>query len=144
MNQMRILHFSLLCRPGEIEHNEKSKRKMKTDKAIFFRAHLLCLKAAVHEMTDWLRLLDPEVWRTPRDRRWIDDKRFTCVLWVKAIVASQSEVWFVLGQSENHSNAHISTAAPHEDVWRNSHIHNTPTHKHTDKGKHAWSNPAQS
>lgn len=85
-----ILHFSLLCRPGEFGHNEKSKRKMKTDKAIFFQACLLCLKATVHEMTDWLQLLHPEVWRTPRDRRWADDRDLLVSSeWVKAIVASQ-------------------------------------------------------
>lgn len=129
MNQMKILHFSLFCQPGEFGHNEKSKTKMKTDQAIFFQACLLCLRAAVHKMTDWLQLLHPEVWRTPRDRRQTDDRDlFASSEWVKAIVALQSEVWFVLRQSVNHPHTCITTAAPHEDVWRYTHTFTTHPH----------------
>lgn len=84
-------------------------------------------------------------WRTPRHQRRTDDRDlFVSSEQVKAIVASQSEVWFVLGQNEYHPHPHVTTAAPHEDVWRNTHIRYTPTHKHTDKCKHAWSNSARS
>lgn len=145
MNQMKILHFSLFCRPGEFGHNEKSKRKMKTDQAIFFQACLLWEQRFIRWLTGSSSFIQrfgghqeidagqmTEIYlRPPSELRpsWLCNQRFDL---------SFDRVWTTRTLASQQQHRMRMCGDTH------THIHNTPTHKHTDKRKHAWSNLARS
>ncbi len=77
------LHFSLLCRPGEIEHNEKSKRKMKTES--YFLSSASTLLESRGSWDDWLA---PAPW----SRGLEDTKRSTLDRWQEIYLCPLSEL----------------------------------------------------